>query len=90
MRVGNVLVATAEQTCIKSLTRNPALAHEIVKAFPPALHPREGEVTLTLYARIGTPQSTCGGHNGATGLRLYYGSDDRDSQFDVAFSEEPC
>src|SRR5262249_39744732 len=59
VRVGNVLVAVAEQTCIKGLTRNPALAREIVKAFPPALQAREGEVTLTLYARIGTPQNTC-------------------------------
>lgn len=87
VRVGNVLVATAERLCIKGATRNPARALEIVNSFPgPLAHPPGGQIaTVTLYARIGTPQSTCGGHSSATGLRLYYGSDERDSGFQINF-----
>ena len=89
VRVSNQLVATAEKTCSKGLSRNPAHAQDIVLSFPaPVPFVDEGEVTLTLYARIGTPRSTCGGHNAATGLRLYYGSDERDSLFDIAFNAE--
>ena len=81
---GPVPLATAEQRCIKGLTRNPDLSREIIAAFstPPQVVPA-GHFVLKLYARIGTPQSTCGGHVAATGLRLYYDSADRDSRFDM-------
>ena len=79
-----VLVATAEQLCIKGLTRNPALAQEIVLSLPVTNHVSgDGEFFLNLSARIGTPQSKCGGHGSATGLRVYYDSADRDSRFDM-------
>ena len=85
VRVSNQLVATAEKTCIQDLTRNPAHAQGVLLSFPaPLPFVDEGDVTLTLYARIGT----CGGHKAATGLRLYYGSEERDSLFDIAFNAE--
>ena len=80
-----VLVATAERLCIKGLTRNPALAQEIISSFsPPPPNLRDGEYSLTLYARIGS--SACGGHASATGLRVYYDSAARDSRFGVNFT----
>ena len=84
VRVQNALVGVSEQYCIKGLTRNPALAKELVQTIPVQLPnvPLEGEVSLTLYARIGTG-SSCPGHASATGLRVYYDSPDRDSRFDV-------
>ena len=86
-----VLVAEAEELCIKGVTRNPALAKEILVDFPSLAPPSgDGEFILELAARIGTPQSTCGGHTGATGLRLYYDAANRDSRFDMFFFENAC
>jgi hypothetical protein len=85
------LIATADQLCIKGLTRNSARAQEIVSPlvlFGPIVD--EGEVFLKLYGRIGTPQQTCGGHASATGLRLYFNSAERDSRFDMFFFEAAC
>ena len=80
-----VIVASTEKLCIKGLTRNPALAQEIISGFPPPLHVAgDGEFSLTLSARIASP--ACGGHANATGLRVYYDSADRDSRFDVEFA----
>jgi hypothetical protein len=81
-----VLVASSEQLCIKGLTRNPALAQEIVLSLPLIQHVSgDGEFFLNLSARIGTPQSKCGGHGSTTGLRVYYDSADRDSRFDTLY-----
>ena len=81
-----VLVASSEQLCIKGLARNPALAQEIVLSLPLIQHVAgDGEFIVNLYARIGTPQSKCGGHGSATGLRVYYDSADRDSRFDTQY-----
>jgi hypothetical protein len=86
-----VLVAAADQLCIKGLTRNPARAQEIIRSLPLTEFPAgDGEFLLKLYARIGTPQNTCGGHANATGLRVYYNSADRDSRFDLFFFEASC
>ena len=86
MWFNNVLVATAEQTCIKGLTRNPDLAREFAHALPlTQIVWGDGDVVLKLFARIGTPQSTCGGHASAAGLRVYYDAADRDSRFDLDF-----
>ena len=88
-----VLVAAAEQLCIKGVTRNPARAQEILGSLQPTEFPvgdGDGEFLLKLSARIGTPQNTCGGHASATGLRVYYNSADRDSRFDMFFFEDMC
>ena len=82
-----VLVSTAEQLCIKGLTRNPALAQEVIMSLPVASYVvGDGEFSLKLSARIGSP--ACGGHASATGLRVYYDSADRDSRFDVTFGPD--
>ena len=84
--VNNLLVATAEDTCIKGVTRNPDLSLEIVRPLPIIQTAwGDSDVTLKLFARVGTPQDTCGGHSGATGLRLYFDSAIRDSRFDMTF-----
>ena len=84
-----VLVASVEQLCITGLTRNPALAQELVRTLSPLLRTvsGDGEFFLDLYARIGTakPPATCGGHGSATGLRVYYDSATRDSRFDTIY-----
>jgi len=86
-----VLIAVANQPCIKGLTRNPTRAQEVL---PPltlvTLPDGDGQFLLKLFARIGTPQSTCGGHASATGLRLYFDSASRDSRFDMFFFEASC
>jgi len=77
------LVGRAEQDCIKGLTRNPALAQEVVQSIVPQADVTfDGNVSIKLYARIGTGPS-CTGHASATGLRVYFNSADRDSQFDI-------
>ena len=81
--VGDKVIATGETDCITGVTRNPALAKEVVVSFGPAdvaLLP--SAVTLVLSARIGTG---CPGHASASGLRVYYGSAAQDSSFDIHF-----
>jgi hypothetical protein len=86
-----ILVAAADQLCIKGVTRNPAQAQEIIRSLPLTESPvGDGEFLLKLYARIGTPQNTCAGHNSATGLRVYYNSADRDARFDMFFFDALC
>ena len=80
-----VLLTSAEVDCIKGLTRNPALAREILVGTahtiaPPLLD--NVELSLVLYARIGSPTS-CGGHSSATGLRVYFDSQQLDSFFQL-------
>jgi hypothetical protein len=86
-----VLVAEADQLCIKGLTRNPSRAQEVIRSLPLTGFPAgDGEFLLKLYARIGTPQNMCAGHASTTGLRVYYNSADRDSRFEMFFFEASC
>src|SRR5262245_60246052 len=81
--VGDTVIATGETDCITGLVRNPALAKEVVVSFGPAdLALLSGAVTLVLSLRIGTG---CPGHASASGVRVYYGSATRDSNFDIHF-----
>jgi hypothetical protein len=71
--------------------RNPALAKAVLLALPLMAFPAgDGEFVLELHARIGTPQTTCGGHASTTGLRMYYNAANRDSRFDMFFFENAC
>lgn len=79
--VDGVSQGTDEFLCIKGVTRNPLSAVQISpSAF--ASFSKDGTVPIALkvWARIGTG-TPCGGHASATGLRLYYGSQARDSRF---------
>lgn len=80
--VNNVEAGSKDFICIKGLARNPALAAEISSLLPFAGAPKisgDNDVTVQISARIGTG-SSCGGHNSATGLRLYYDSATRGSR----------
>jgi hypothetical protein len=87
--IGGTVIASGEAICLRELTRNPARAKAATIELD--LHtprdPAEGDLALTLSARIGT--GTCPGHASATGLRFYYGSALRDSRFGVGFEPQP-
>ena len=89
----DVVVATRIVQCIQGLTRNPALADDIgpLSGFDGLIF-GAGKISLRLAARIGTPKPplipTCGGHANATGLRVYYDSEARDSRFRVTFGPD--
>lgn len=80
------LVASASILCVTGVARNPALAKEVVASFP-AFDPTafDGAVDslrVRILTRIGTnPDATkCGGHDNATGLRLYFDAAGRESR----------
>jgi hypothetical protein len=79
--VDGISKGTKEVLCIKGLTRNPVSAAQISPSdFASFSEDGPVDVALKVSARIGTGGS-CGGHASATGLRLYYGSQARDSRF---------
>lgn len=69
---------TAGQTlCATGVTRNPDNASEILisfGAFPEVTFTPADAMSVKVMARVGTngTGSTCGGHGGAAGLRLYF------------------
>jgi hypothetical protein len=83
------LVATGETFCITGVTRNPALAQEVVVAFgaftPVAFDGSTDVLSLKVRTRIGTngAGSFCGGHSNAVGLRLYFDAVSRPAKFDA-------
>jgi len=87
------LIATGVARCLTGITRNPALAKEVAVPFVPFSAVEFDGVTDTLrlavLTRIGTnPDGTkCpgpgGSHNNARGLRLYFDTKTRASQFGV-------
>ena len=79
----SVPMGTKEFLCIKGVTRNPTSAAQIDPS-DFASSTGNGTVTLKLSVRIGSV--SCGGHASATGLRLYYGSEARDSRFVIGTS----
>lgn len=91
-------VASALSRCITGVTRNPSFAKEVVATFDPfsPVPLASGDVlALRVSTRIGTnPDGTkCrgsgGSHNNAVGLRLYYDSTDRVSQFGATITPIP-
>ena len=79
--VDGVSQGTDEFLCIKGVTRNPLSAVQISPStFASFSEDGTVPIALKVWARIGTGAS-CGGHASATGLRLYYGSQARDSRF---------
>jgi hypothetical protein len=74
----NTLVATGVSRCIAGVTRNAALAEEVVVAFgsfaPIGLDGVNDKLALKLSTRIGTnpDDSKCAGHSNAVGLRTYF------------------
>jgi hypothetical protein len=87
--LNDVFLASAERYCVKGATRNPDLAKEVALpfgSFPPTGFDGSSVVLyLRVWTRIGTNGAggSCGGHGGATGLRLYFDAVNRPSRFDV-------
>ena len=84
------VVATGLTRCVSGITRNPALAQDVIVSWnqvTPLVAASAEDFDLRLSTRIGTnPDGTkCGpsGHNSALGLRLYYDSTARLSRFDM-------
>ena len=83
--VGGVLIGTKEFLCIKGLTRNPVMAAQIDPS-DFASFSEDGNVDVALKPSVRIGSVSCGGHVSATGLRLYYGSEARDSRFVIGTS----
>jgi len=81
LKDGDTVLATATQTCVKGITRNPSLATEAILNWDHSATINPGD-KIVLSARIGTGPN-CSGHSNATGLRLYYDSTSRKSGFDL-------
>ncbi|MCI0527401.1 MAG: hypothetical protein L0Y56_08145, partial [Nitrospira sp.] len=87
----DMLVAAGETYCITGITRNPALAKEVMTLLSlPASVTFDGTtevLSLKVLTRIGTNGSGnfCGGHSNAVGLRLYFDAVNRNSRFDATF-----
>jgi hypothetical protein len=84
----NTLIASRLERCITGVTRNPSLARGVTVGFDAPVTPNPGDtLALRVSTRIGTTATDAkcsgpgGSHNNATGLRLYYDSASRASQF---------
>jgi DNA-binding beta-propeller fold protein YncE len=90
VRKNSFVVATGLTRCVAGLTRNPNQAAQVTIAFNPFTETdfdgATDTLSVTVRTRIGTnPDNTkCPGHNNAAGLRLYFDSVDRQSQFSAA------
>jgi hypothetical protein len=90
-------VASGLTRCVTGITRNPALAKEVVVNWDgsPSVSTTAGDVlSLRVSTRIGTngDDTKCpgpgGSHNNAIGLRLYYDATSRPSRFDLASADQ--
>jgi Glucodextranase, domain B len=81
------LLTSGQTLCIQGVTRNANNAKEVVVDFGSfAATPFNGTsdvLNLKILTRVGsTPQGTsCGGHNNAVGLRVYFDSTNRPARF---------
>ncbi len=94
LRADGGIVAEGLVRCVTGITRNPSNAKEVTVPFgtfaPETLN--SGDVlSLEVLTRIGTnpDESRCGGHSNAVGLRLYYDSANRASQFGAEITPDP-
>jgi hypothetical protein len=85
------LVASGETYCITGITRNAALAKEVIVPFgvfsPVTFDGASDVLSLKVFTRIGTNGSGgfCGGHSNAVGLRVYFDAIDRLSSLNFVF-----
>jgi uncharacterized repeat protein (TIGR01451 family) len=88
------LMAEGQVLCVKGLTRNVAKAARVLVPVAPVSQeppPAGSEVTLKVYARIGTTPDgeMCGGHSSAVGLKLYYDALAQASRIGMQLGAEP-
>ena len=83
----STLLASGQSLCITGITRNAANAKEVTLSFDPftaaTFNGTSDVLKLKVLTRVGTDASggSCGGHNSAVGLRLYFDAVARNSRF---------
>lgn len=86
----NTLLTSGQSLCIQGITRNPNLAKEVVLVFATfsatTFNGTSDVLKLKISTRVGTTAAggSCGGHNNAVGLRLYFDALSRTSRFTAA------
>ncbi|MBI4752589.1 MAG: PQQ-like beta-propeller repeat protein [Acidobacteria bacterium] len=85
-----VPIAAGETLCITGVTRNPALAKEVLVAFgtiPSVSITSTDVISVKILARIGTDGAggLCGGHSNAVGVRMYFDSLSRPANLKATF-----
>jgi hypothetical protein len=84
-------LTSGETRCIQGLTRNANDAREVAVPFAPfPVTPFDGTsdvLSLRVLTRVGTTESgaSCGGHQNAVGLRLYFDATNRAAQLTTTF-----
>ena len=84
LRKNGSVIATGETKNIQGVTRNASQAKEVTLAFG-AISNSQFAAGDVLSIRILTKVADSGGHNNATGLRLYYDAVSRQSRFGATF-----
>ena len=88
----STLVASGQSLCITGVTRNATAAKEVVLGFDPfsptSFNSTSDVLKLKVLTRVGSTAAggSCGGHNNAVGLRLYFDAVARASRFNAAIS----
>ena len=86
----NTLLTSGESLCIAGVTRNAANAKEVVVEFAAfsatTFNGTSDELKVKLLTRVGTDGNggSCGGHNSAVGLRVYFDAVSRKSRFSAS------
>src|SRR5262249_28519824 len=88
------LIASGITRCITGVTRNaqsPLEALVSFDPFSPTTYNSGDILSMKVLTRIGpnSDDTKCTGHNNAVGLRLYYGSLQRQSRFAADLSPDP-
>lgn len=85
----STLVAAGQSLCITGVTRNATAAKEVVLGFDPfsptSFNGTSDLLKLKVLTRVGSTAAgaSCGGHNNAVGLRLYFDAVARASRFNA-------
>jgi hypothetical protein len=85
------LVTAGETRCIQGLTRNANDAQEVPVPFmsfsPAPFNGTSDVLSLKVLTRVGTTETgaSCGGHQNAVGLRLYFDATNRAAQLTTTF-----
>jgi len=85
LRKNGVVIASGETKNIQGMTRNANLAKEVLVAFGNIVNGQFAPGDI-LSIRILAKVADSGGHNNATGVRLYYDATTRPSRFGATFA----
>jgi hypothetical protein len=83
----SALLTSGQTLCVQGVTNNPNNAKEVVLSFDSfsatAFNGTSDALNLKILTRVGTNAAggSCGGHNNAVGLRVYFDSTSRNARF---------